>query len=124
MNRMAGETCFQPLHPDTGYEKIEKTVQPVIGLGLLPLSTLSASLERTRHFRCLIASSTLKGSFCRKQHIHVYVNEEEWEVIYRFVIDGKEGVLAIILHGHFLEIEVSHFSRSEASFFRFTSSPP
>ena len=47
--------------------------------------------ERTRHFRCLITTSTLKGSFCCKQHIHVYVKEEEWEVIYRPVIDGKES---------------------------------
>ena len=38
------------------------------------------------------------------------------EVIYRFVRDGKESALAIILHGHFLEIEVSRFSRSEVSF--------
>ena len=57
-----------------------------------------------------------KEARVRKQHIHVYVKEEEWEVIYRFVIDGKESVLAIILHGHFLEIEVSRFSRPEASF--------
>ena len=35
MNRVAGEICCQPLHPDTSYEKIEKTVQPVIRLGLL-----------------------------------------------------------------------------------------
>ena len=38
-------------------------------------------------FRCLIATSTLKGSFCRLQHIHVHVKEEEWEVIYRPFID-------------------------------------
>ena len=35
MNRVAGEICSPPLHPDTSYEKIAKTVQPVIGLGLL-----------------------------------------------------------------------------------------
>ena len=32
---VAREICSQLLHPDTGYEEIEKTVQPVIGLGLL-----------------------------------------------------------------------------------------
>ena len=26
---------FQPLHPDSSFEKIEKMVQPVIGLGLV-----------------------------------------------------------------------------------------
>ena len=66
-------------------------MQPFIGLGLLAFLTRSAALERARHFRCLVATSTLKGSFCRKQDIHVYVKEEEWEVIYRFVIDGKES---------------------------------
>ena len=55
------------------------------------------------------ATSTLKGS----NTFTFTSKEEEWEVIYRFVIDGKESVLAIILHGYFLEIEVSCFSRSE-----------
>ena len=54
---VAGEICFQPLHPDTSYEKIEKTVQLVIGLGLLASLKRPASLERTRHFRCVIATS-------------------------------------------------------------------
>ena len=64
---------------------------------------------------------------------------EELEVIYRYVSDGTEkNVLAIVFHGHFLEVEVckrnvrsssrlhSRFSRSEASFFFccFSSSPP
>ena len=61
--------------------------------------------------------------------MHVNVKEEEWGVIYRFVLDGKEhNVLAISLHGYFLEIEVckrnprsgsrlhSCIFRSEASF--------
>ena len=40
---VASEICFQLLHPDTGYEKIENTVQPGIGLGLLAFLTRSAS---------------------------------------------------------------------------------
>ena len=84
-------------------------VRPVIGLGLLAFYTRSASLERTRHLRCSIATSTLKGSPCHKQHIHVYVKEEEWEVLYRFVTDGKDSVLAIIC------TDISRRSKSRAS---------
>ena len=36
-------------------------------------------------FRCLVATSTFKGNFCRLQHIHVHVKEKAWEVIYRLV---------------------------------------
>ena len=40
--------------------------------------------------------------------LHVYVKEEEWEVIYRSAIDGKESETecAIISDEHLLEIEV------------------
>ena len=37
------------------------------------------------------ATSTLKGSFCRLQDIHVHVKKEEWEVIDRLVNDVKES---------------------------------
>ena len=49
-----------PLLIHHSYEKYENRVQRVLGLGLLVFWTWSASLERTRHFRCLIATSTLK----------------------------------------------------------------
>ena len=60
---------------------------------------------------------------------HVYVREEEWAVVYRDVVDGKESKTecAIVLRAHPLEIEVcernvlsgfrvhSSISKSEAS---------
>ena len=66
-------------------EKIEHTVQPVVGLGL--------------HSRCLIATSTMKGSFWHMRHIHVHVRGL---FINLSMTEKRANVLAIILHGHFL----------------------
>ena len=87
--------------PVDGCDENCERIQPVIGLGLHSSAVEDVDHERcgwrsergspvrnARVFWCLIATSTLKGSFCRLQHIHVHVEEEEWEVIHRLVIDG------------------------------------
>ena len=68
--------------------------------------------------------------------VHVYIEEEEWEFIFRDVIDGKESETECTtnLRGHFLEFEVcrgnarsdsSTDRKSEASILpEFTINPP
>ena len=51
------------------------------------------------------------GCVCRDGHtnlLHVYVWEEEWAIVYREVVDGKECKIecAIVLYSHPLEIEI------------------
>ena len=55
---------------------------------------------------------------------HFYVKEEEWTVVYRDDVDGKENKTecAIVLHAHTLEIEVCE--RNVLNGFRVHSSIP
>jgi len=119
MNRVAGEICFIFAFciRTQATRKLRKRCS---WLSSWVSWRLNEVLQSGAHASSSVfdATSALKGSPCRKQHIHVYVEEEEWEVVCRFVIDAKETV-TIIWHGHFLEIEVSRFSRPEASFLSF-----
>jgi hypothetical protein len=121
-------------------QKLENTVQPVIGLGFH-----SSSLEDVNHDALWLALLNevrqprahapncsvidCDGYIERKLSStgstqHVYVREEEWEVVYRDVIDGKESQTecAIVLRGHPVEIEICE--RNVLSGFRVHSSIP
>ena len=89
-------------------------------------STRSASLERTRHLRCLIATSTLKGSLCRKQHLHVYVKEEEWGLfVDSSLMEKRTYSRSFCTHISWrLKSRGSLVQRRLSSLFCFSSSPP
>ena len=85
-----------------GNQSCEDTMLLVIGLGFRSVATARAQFPVTD------ATSTLKGSSRVGNTLHVYVQEEEWEVVYRVVNNGKESETecAIILRGLSLEFEV------------------
>ena len=115
-------------------------MQPVIGLGFH-----SSSLEEVNHdvlWLALLNEVRQPGAHAPTCSVidcdgyverklpsigstqHIYVSKEEWTVVYRDVVDGKESKTecAIILRAHPLEIEVCE--RNVLSGFRVHSSIP
>ena len=94
-NCVTSEVVFQPLHPDTGVLLHDGRV-------IASNSTSDTLLMKHGHPGNFLFSWSERKLLSIRSILHVCVEEEEWEVVSRGAIDGKESETerVIILRGH------------------------